>query len=95
MKGNFILLVLVALLINTTSLSAGLTADAGTIKGTVQATAGGRAGVVAGAKLTLINTATPNQPYKTVSNEAGEFVFSNLAAGNYILNAVTLLVRLA
>jgi len=73
------------LLINTTDLSAGFSADAGTIKGTVRATAGGQSTFIAGAKLTLTNKATPAQPFRTVSNEAGEFVFGNLPSGDYIL----------
>ncbi|MEP6900367.1 MAG: carboxypeptidase regulatory-like domain-containing protein [Actinomycetota bacterium] len=60
-------------------------ADAGTIKGTVHAVAGGQSTVIAGAKLTLINQATLNQPIKTVSNASGDFLFDNLPSGNYIL----------
>lgn len=61
-------------------------ADAGTIKGTVLAVAaGGQSAVIAGAKLTLINKATPDQPLKTVSNDAGDFIFSNLPSGEYNL----------
>ncbi len=68
-------------------------ADAGTIKGTVRAvssTPNGGAGdekptVIAGAQLTLVNKATPKQPLKTVSNASGDFIFSNLPAGDYIL----------
>lgn len=65
--------------------------DAGTIKGTVVAMAGGAANpqstitVITGAKLTLINKATPNQPLKTVSNAAGDFIFDNLPSGDYTL----------
>ena len=70
-------------------------ADAGTIKGTVRAVsaaaqsngaaANAQTTVIAGARLTLINKATPNQPLKTVSSAAGEFIFSNLPSGNYTL----------
>ncbi|MDQ3062263.1 MAG: TonB-dependent receptor [Acidobacteriota bacterium] len=59
--------------------------DAGTIKGTVRATASGQSTFIAGAKLTLTNNATSAQPLRVVSNEAGEFVFSNLPSGDYIL----------
>jgi len=63
--------------------------DSGTIKGTVVAVAGGATGakssVIVGAKLTLINKATPNQPLKSVSNSAGDFIFENLPAGDYTL----------
>ncbi|MGI9036046.1 MAG: TonB-dependent receptor [Pyrinomonadaceae bacterium] len=63
--------------------------DAGAIKGTVRATSGAAANaeatVIAGAKLTLVNKATPNQPFKTVSNAAGDFIFDNLPAGDYTL----------
>ena len=66
--------------------------DAGTIKGTVRAvSATGSAAtntdstVIAGARLTLVNKATPDQPIKTVSNAAGDFIFDNLPAGDYTL----------
>ncbi|MDQ2747729.1 MAG: carboxypeptidase regulatory-like domain-containing protein, partial [Acidobacteriota bacterium] len=69
-------------------------ADAGTIKGTVQAVSAAATGgaaantqttLIAGARLTLVNKATPNQPLKTVSDESGAFIFSNLPSGNYTL----------
>jgi len=64
-------------------------ADAGTIKGTVQAVSGSAANnqtaVIAGARLTLLNKATPTQPIKTVSNDAGDFIFGNLPSGEYNL----------
>jgi hypothetical protein len=72
--------------------------DAGTIKGTVRAVSasatatgsGGAAGdakatVIEGARLTLVNKATPKQPLKTVTNAAGDFIFDNLPAGDYDL----------
>ncbi len=69
-------------------------ADAGTIKGTVRAVSAAATGgaaantqttLIAGARLTLINKATPNQPLKTVSDESGAFIFNNLPSGNYTL----------
>lgn len=60
---------------------------AGTIKGTVKATSVSQSTMIAGAKLTLTNNASPGQPYRTETNEAGEFIFSNLPAGQYILLA--------
>ena len=64
-------------------------ADAGTIKGTVRAVANGtstaQSALIAGARLTLINKATPDKPRKTVSNDSGDFIFENLPSGNYTL----------
>ena len=57
----------------------------GTIKGTVQALAGGQSTAIAGATLTLINKATPKLPYKTTSNNVGGFIFTNLPIGDYTL----------
>jgi Carboxypeptidase regulatory-like domain/TonB dependent receptor len=59
--------------------------DAGSIKGMVKAVADGQTSLITGAKLTLINNATPEKPLKTVSNDAGEFFFDNLPAGEYVL----------
>ncbi len=64
---------------------AGVLSEAGTIKGTVTASAGGRSTVVADANLKLASKAAPDQPYTTVSNDAGEFVFRNLPVGVYVL----------
>lgn len=64
-----------------------LAAEAGTIKGTVSAVAagGGRSTFISDAALTLLNTATPGQPLKTLSNASGEFIFENLPSGVYTL----------
>ena len=62
-----------------------LSLSAGTIKGTVTASASGKSAVVANADLKLINNAVPDQPYITLSNEAGEFIFKDLPAGTYVL----------
>src|SRR5260221_1206945 len=59
--------------------------EAGTIKGKVTATAGGKSTFISGATLTLTRKAAANQQYKTVSNDAGEFVFTNLPASDYVL----------
>ena len=85
MRLNTILFVIIALLIIAANISAKFSADAGTIKGTVSATAGGKSTFIAGAKLTLTNKAIPAQPFRAESNEAGEFVFGNLPSGDYIL----------
>ena len=74
MKSKTILFVIIVLLAAANNSSAGISADAGTIKGRVKATAGGQSALIAGAKLTLTNKATPAQPLRTVSNEAGELV---------------------
>ncbi|MEP6788046.1 MAG: carboxypeptidase regulatory-like domain-containing protein, partial [Acidobacteriota bacterium] len=63
-------------------------AEAGTIKGTVRAVAAGattQTTLIADARLTLINKATPDQPLKTSSNASGDFVFENLPTGVYTL----------
>ena len=61
-------------------------ADAGTLKGTVTAVAAsGETAVIGGARLTLINKGAPDHPIKTISNEAGDFIFSNLPSGEYNL----------
>ncbi len=79
------LLLTFALVINGAMTSAAFPVDAGTIKGTVTASASGKSAIVANAILTLASKAAPDQPYRTVSNDAGEFVFRNLPAGNYLL----------
>jgi hypothetical protein len=84
MKFKTILLLTAAIFILTFEVLA--KSNAGTIKGTVKATASGRSATIAGAKLTLINKATPKQPFVTVSNDAGEFVFTNLPIGDYTLS---------
>ena len=85
MRLNLILLVIIGLLTLAPLGSAKSSADAGTIKGTVRATSSGQSGIIPGAKLTLTNKATPDLPYSAVSNNAGEFIFSNLASGDYTL----------
>ena len=92
----------IALLLNAATTSAVFSVDAGTIIGTVTASASGGSAVVASANLTLTGTAAPDKPYRTVSNEAGEFIFANLPSGAYIffieaagLSSVTREINLA
>ncbi len=59
--------------------------DAGSVKGVIRALADGQSTLIAGANLTLFNKNTPNQPIKTVSDAAGDFLFDNLPAGDYLL----------
>ncbi|MDT5121892.1 MAG: hypothetical protein QOC96_1374 [Acidobacteriota bacterium] len=62
--------------------------DAGSIKGTVRATtaaANTAMSPIPGARLTLFNRDLPNNPIKTTTNEAGDFVFTGLPAATYIL----------
>ena len=63
--------------------------DAGAIKGTVRAVANGtstaQSTFIEGARLSLINKATPDKPLKTVSSAAGDFIFDNLPSGEYVL----------
>ncbi len=77
-----------------TVFAAATSGDAGTIKGTVVAVAAGGAAaansqssvtVIEGARLTLVNKATPDKPIKTISNAAGDFIFDNLPSGDYTL----------
>lgn len=68
-------------------------ADSGSIKGTVRAVAASSSSsaanaqstVIAGAKLTLTNRATPDKPLETVSSAAGDFILDNLPSGDYTL----------
>ena len=86
---NYAIRLIVGLLVFTAGNNI-FAADAGTIKGTVRAvsaasSADSQTAIITGARLTLINRATPNQPLKTVSNAAGDFIFDNLPAGDYTL----------
>src|ERR1700712_3487932 len=64
-------------------------AEAGTIKGTVKAAttastgASSEAVAVAGAKIILVNLATPGKPLTVLTNPAGEFIFGNLPGSDY------------
>src|ERR1051326_6481233 len=63
-------------------------ADAGSIKGTVRATAGAANSPktpVSGARLTLANRDLPNRLLKVATDEAGEFIFKDLPAATYVL----------
>jgi Carboxypeptidase regulatory-like domain len=65
-------------------------ASVGSIKGTVSATtsdASAHPTLLAGARLTLVNRALPEQAVKTVTDEAGNFSFNDLPAGTYLLSA--------
>lgn len=80
------------LILTGTVLIATVHADAGTIKGTVKATAAtGTANasstLLSGARLTLVNRDLPSQVYKTITDDAGNFIFTNLPAANYVLTA--------
>ena len=62
----------------------------GIIKGTVSATAGDasvRPELVPGARLTLVNRDRPDTPFKTVTDETGNFAFLDLPAATYTLTA--------
>lgn len=85
MRLNTVLFVIIAFLAAANDSSAKFFADAGTIKGTVRATASGQSTFIVGAKLTLTNKATPAQPLRVISGEAGEFIFGNLPSGDYVL----------
>jgi hypothetical protein len=62
----------------------------GSIKGTVSATAGDAAArpeLLPGAHLTLVNRDRPGTPFKTVTDDSGNFVFLDLPAATYTLTA--------
>ncbi len=62
----------------------------GSIKGTVSATAGdasARPELLPGARLTLVNKDLPSNPFKTVSDDSGNFAFLDLPAATYALTA--------
>jgi len=62
----------------------------GSIKGTISATAGDaslRPELIPGARLTLVNRDRPDTPFKTVSDETGNFAFLDLPAATYTLTA--------
>src|ERR1700686_3946711 len=66
-------------------------AGAGSIKGTVSATtsdASARPTLLAGVRLTLVNRDLPDKPaLRSVTDERGNFIFSDLPAANYLLAA--------
>ena len=65
-------------------------AGVASIKGTVSATtsdASARPTLLPGARLTLVNRELPDKPLKSVTDETGSFVFSDLAAATYLLSA--------
>src|SRR5258708_7875975 len=62
----------------------------GSIKGTVSATTGDasvRPELIPGARLTLVNRDRPDTPFKTVTDETGNFAFLDLPAATYTLTA--------
>src|SRR6266849_2545336 len=63
----------------------------GSIKGTVSATtsdASARPTLLAGARLTLVNRDLPGKsPLRSVTDETGNFIFSDLPAATYVLSA--------
>src|SRR5690349_15048291 len=61
--------------------SAGAQTQTATVRGTVTDTS---SGVVPGATLSLLNV-DQNRPWKTVTNEDGEYVFVQIPPGNYKL----------
>ena len=63
---------------------------AGSIKGTVSATNGdanARQTLLAGARLMLTNLDVPDKTFKTITDEAGNFIFTDLPEATYILTA--------
>lgn len=63
-------------------------AATGNIKGTVRATTGTantHAAPLPGAQLTLANRDLPGKSIKTISDDSGNFAFTNLPAANYLL----------
>ena len=82
----------VALLLFSISQVATVLADstAGSIKGTVSATNGdvnARSVLLAGARLTLTNLDVPDKIFKATTDEAGNFIFTDLPEASYLLTA--------
>jgi Carboxypeptidase regulatory-like domain/TonB dependent receptor len=85
MKTKTRILVSIALFLGTSAVFAGSVFESGSIKGKVSASSVSQSTLLVGAKLTLTNKANPEKPFTTVTNDAGEFIFSNLPSGNYLL----------
>ncbi|HEY0320047.1 MAG TPA: carboxypeptidase regulatory-like domain-containing protein [Pyrinomonadaceae bacterium] len=76
------------LLLTSQTSTAALSASAGSIKGTVRATTGAintTPVLFSGARLTLVNRDLPGQIVRTVTDEEGNFAFTELPAANYVL----------
>jgi hypothetical protein len=69
----------------SSAIFAGSSIESGAIKGKVKATSVSRSTLLVGAKLTLTNKANPDKSFTTFTNDAGEFIFTNLPTGNYVL----------
>ncbi|MDQ2935992.1 MAG: TonB-dependent receptor, partial [Acidobacteriota bacterium] len=62
----------------------------GSVKGVVKATtqtSGTRSIFLTNARVTLVNRDLPEQVFKTITDDAGAFGFTNLPAANYLLSA--------
>jgi len=88
---SFVLCCSATLLVLTVGLSTAMaSAGAGSIKGTVSATTSdvnARPTLLAGARLKLVNRDLPGKQLKSVTDETGSFVFSDLPAATYLLSA--------
>jgi hypothetical protein len=89
---NFTLCCVAALLILTArpATATATPPDVGSIKGTVSATTSdvnAHPALLAGARLTLVNRDLPGKSIKAVTDGAGNFIFSDLPAGTYLLSA--------
>jgi hypothetical protein len=87
---RFVLRCFVVLLLLTAGLPEVMaSAGVGSIKGTVSATtsdASAHPTLLAAARLTLVNRDLPDKPLTTVSDERGNFIFSDLPAATYLLS---------
>ncbi len=89
-RKSYVVCFIAVLLLLTAELTAAMAAaGAGSIKGTVSATtsdASAHPTLLAAARLTLVNRNLPDNLLNTVSDERGNFIFSDLPAGTYLLS---------
>src|SRR5260370_14757103 len=78
-------------LLSTVAVATAIASTVGSIKGTVSATTddtNARPTLLAGARLTLVNRDLPAKPpLRSITDESGNFIFSDLPAGTYLLSA--------
>lgn len=78
-------------LVSTVGMTTALASTVGSIKGTVSATtsdANARPTLLVGARLTLVNRDLPGKPpLRSITDERGNFIFSDLPAATYLLSA--------
>lgn len=89
-KLSFVSVFVLVLVFQAQAVSVNAQGLTGIIKGTVNATAGdpsARPELLPGAQLTLVNRDLPGTPFKTVTDESGNFIFRDLPAAVYTATA--------